>query len=264
MRKVQYIDAVIKILLIGLMFLSYPNTILAQSSPYITGNGLVKLKNALTESLAEVAGENGYTLHAEYTYLSIPESNIIIAFSGGIAVGIVIGSISEVAATTAFVSILIANIINYFNIVDIGIINDLNSSFGVGITDGIAIAASNTSILFNIIVKVSALGITAIYFWRDPSDSFFINNPNINPNPNRLEVHYKLTSNTISQYEVINSCFVFLSRRGNYIDVEVDECVWQGIFPQNVPGSLRIGQWHDGVMGQKHVVARFSIHDPIN
>ena len=248
MKKIQY---TIQIILTGLIFLSHPKTTLAQSSdnPYITNHGLLTLKDALNHSLSEIAKENGYTLHADYTYLSIPESNIIIAFSGGIVVGIIIGSMGTEVATIAVISTIIASIISHFSTVDIGIIHDLSNSFGIGIMDGIAITTLSPSILFNIIVKSSAVLLTAVHFTTDPSRFFVINNPRYNPNPNRLEVHYKVTSDTLSQDEVENSCFVFLSRRGDYIDVEVDEYVWQGIFPQNAPGSLRIGQWHDGVMG---------------
>ena len=96
------------------------------------------------------------------------------------------------------------------------------------------------------------------------SEPFNINNPKFNPNPNRLEVHYKVTSDILSQDQIESSCFVFLSRRGDYIDGEVDECVWEGIFPQNVPGYLRIGDMFDKSMGQDMVVARFSIYDPIH
>ena len=121
MKKSQYCPTII---LTGLIFLSYSSVILAQSSenPYITDRGLLELRNVLNDSLSEIAKENRYTLHEDYTYLGIPESNIIITFSGGIISGIALGigilgsPISpEVFATVVTLVSLVAVMSNFYS-----------------------------------------------------------------------------------------------------------------------------------------------------
>lgn len=303
----------IQTFLTGLILLSYSSTILAQSSPYITDQGLIELGNTLDESLAEIAKENSYTLERDYTYLAIPNSNVAIIFAGGIVAGIMIGSafkgLTSFNITSMFVTLTLT-VTGQHNVFTIGIVNGitatvvrtdapnplpcqnaLQDSTNFIRTDDAFDASDFTTIPARPLLKdhdslayVIAFIISNFNFSPFPlrsSTDPTLNDLRYNPDPNRLEVHYKVASDTDPQDQIENSCFVHLKRKGDYIHGEVDGCAWEeDIFPQNTPGSVRIDtsfdeniehffgkrvkDSFDRITGQTQVVTKFSIHDPVH
>ena len=263
---------VTQISLTVLILLSYLNS--AQSSPYITDRGLIELKDIANELLAEIAKKNDYTLHTDYTYLDVPASNIITSVKEEISLGAAMGA--PLSATGGAAVGTMAGSSGG----PIGAVTGASA----GATGGGAVGASLgalISALFAIpkpAAKFANYAFTSFTAENRDSIEFLVNDPAYNPNPNRLEVHYKVTSDTYLQYPVESSCFAHLARIEDHIDGELDECVWENIFPQEIPGSLRIGtsfdkdieyffgetDTFDRMAGQTYVVTRFQIYDPVH
>ena len=93
-----------------------------------------------------------------------------------------------------------------------------------------------------------------------PYGSVFV--PTIGGGHFRAEFHYLLKpgSPTLDKREGKGSCLLFFSvdRENLTIDYEIDKCTHKNIFPETVPGKMRVadeGTWVDEKTGQTMVVA---------
>ena len=254
-----------QIFLTGLILLSY--SAFAQSSIYITDRGLIELKNISNDLLEEIAKENDYTLDRSYTSLDVPTSNIIasdavkfMATAGtaggagvGAAGGLTVGAMAATGTATATGGPFFGFVVFVTNTL-IGTV--IGAEIGAGVSLLVAVPGEA--------LKVARYNYLASRPEYEDNFEVLVNDPQLNPNPNRIEVHYKVESDDIPGYTIESSCLAFLARENDNVPGELDECVWESIFPQDVPGYVRIGDRLDKAAGQDKVVARFSIHDPIN